>query len=190
MAGGFRAIIEPATWSAASHSLVGVARQLFSEGSDQALERQIGGAARQRVVADVDKAVRLEMPVDEAEPGAPHLRANPRVDAVRNDVVESGQVKRGGTTEIRSMKMNVGNFGIAPQTPRVIHMRRHGVDAVKRAGWVRGRKDSGGDASAAAQVAPREGAIACRWFESGDERDVVEPRRRGLTNERPGVLNV
>ena len=107
-----------------------------------------------------------------------------------NDVVERGQVKRGSRAEVSGMKMNVGNAGVAPQPSRVIHMDRHGVDAVKRAGGMRGRKNGGGYASAAAQVAPRERAIADGGLKSGDKRDMVEPCRRGLTNEGPGVLNV
>jgi hypothetical protein len=52
------------------------------------------------------------------------------------------------------------------------------------------REDSRSDAGAAPEVAPREWVFAGGGLESEDERDVIEPRRRCLTNEVPGVSNV
>jgi hypothetical protein len=71
----------------------------------ESLQRQIHCTPRHRVVTDIDNATRLQMTVDKAKLLLTRALADPGIDTVRDDVVETSEIKGCCRCEIRSQRV-------------------------------------------------------------------------------------
>ncbi len=85
------------------------------QGPQQMLERHIAGPTRLAIIAEIEQAAGLEMPIDEAEQIGLRRRIDPGIDAVSDDHVEARQVQFLGGREVDGMKSGVGDPGIAAE---------------------------------------------------------------------------
>ncbi|HLN02470.1 MAG TPA: hypothetical protein VK335_24495 [Bryobacteraceae bacterium] len=88
------------------------------------------------------------------------------------------------------MEADVGNPGFGGKATRAVNVDRHRIDAMEGRFGVGCSQNRCGDALPAAQIAPREAAISFWWREPGNQRHVVQPRRRRMADKIPDVRDV
>ena len=125
-------------------------------------------ASRQRVVADERHATGRQMARDQRQYVGAHVRRYPRVEAVRDDVVEAAHV-RGKFAQVELQKADVGEAQVACHARGARHGTRGEIEADERR--VRQR---GGDRHQVRAIA------ACEFEDPArrDGRDVEAEQRR------------
>src|SRR5262249_33896961 len=108
----------------------------------QPLQRHGRGPAGQSIVGHVDKAARLEMPIDELQDMAAVQRAHPCPYAVERNIVEAAEVAvraAGQLLERSLLDMGVAEACRLGQTACARDMRRIEIKGPYPGLWIRGR---------------------------------------------------
>src|SRR5437763_15911428 len=88
------------------------------------------------------------------------------------------------------MKMRVWRIRLAGEAGRMLDMRRHRVDAMKRSGRMCRGEACRRHPLTAAEIAPRKTRVAGRRRDTAEERDELEPGRRQHRLEDVAIGNV
>ena len=88
-------------------------------------------AARKDVVAHVDEAARRQVPIREREEGVAHVRRHPRIEAVRDDIVERPERSR-DFAQVALDELDVREPESTRHVVRAAHEQRRSVAAGER----------------------------------------------------------
>ena len=188
--GGLECGERPRDLHGGHYTLLAVSGQGPSQGAHKPLPGKVRSPSWHGVVADVDQAAGLQVPVDEAAQGPPDRFAHPRVNAVRDDVVEAGIVGFNRRIEVQCVETDVRNARVRRETPRKTDVLLHRVDAAKDAGRMCRSQNRGRHAIAAAKVAPCERVFTVRRHKPANQRHVVQPRGGQFANEITDIRDV
>src|SRR5205807_9179757 len=119
----------------------------------------------------------FEPAVDKSAHRALRFEADPAVDTVRDDIIELRQLEIDRRSKIDGLQLQVRDRRSRRQPAGMIDVRRHCIDAVEYAARMGRGEDGGGDALAAAEVAPRETISPAGRLDPGGERHIIEPSR-------------